>query len=248
MTPASGSPARVRPADPTTGPVDGALLRRARLEANLSESAAAEHAGLTPATLRLLEERGGPERVGITLPQLQRLTARLGLTVPDVWREQVTVPTEGAEADARTLGALLHHARRSLRLVSVARSLGWDTDRAEAAADALRTAAAATGAAVVRAGGNVGFAPVLDTHNDRSVAALQSHADHARGMDPVQAAFAAASLAAHRTSAGDGTRPRMLDAMTRRRFAALLRKGVLECGPDGQYRPSPDLVDAVWSD
>lgn len=238
---------------PTTdleqGPVDGALLRRARLEANLSESAAADHAGITPATLRLLEERGGHGRVGVTVPQLQRLVARLGLTLPDVWRsEPPATVTAGSAADARTLGARLHQRGKAVRLTSVARALGWTTERAEAAADALRAAADATGAAVVRADGAIGFAPALDHGNDEALAAVQRHADHARGMDAGEAAHAARVLAAHHARPGDGTRPRILDETDRHRMAALLRKKIVHCGTDGKYRPSADLVEAVWDD
>jgi len=231
------------------GPLDADVIRRARLDAGMLLGTVADAVGVSVATVRFLERDGGVDETTLTLGQVVRLAQVLGLRPGDLWRRPATpgtgppdpvAPTSGpdtqAGADARTLGALLHHATDDLNLGGTARALGWTPARAATAADTLDVFAAPTGARVVRVAGLIGYRAVLDRDVNAALALVETHADYQAGLDSGEARIAHRAVVQGSGISGDLLRAD--SPQCRAHLASLLRKGLVDVLPSGSYEAS----------
>ena len=113
------------------GVLNGTLIRHLRLTAGRSERDFIAACRLTYAALHKIEERGGGRTSTITLGQIERMAAELGVSPAALFRRDEA--TDEASPDTRLLGGVLYASRRDPHVHDLATALGWTLDRVHAA-------------------------------------------------------------------------------------------------------------------
>lgn len=134
---------------------DGERLRRRRFDLGLSETALSRSLGVSPMTLRHIEQSGPIS--GHTMRFVVAYAASLGLHPLDVFiddRGPVAGPgldpVEGdAASDVGTVGATLVGSFGTMRIDGLAQALEWSPERTRLALDGLAAVAPALGMRVV---------------------------------------------------------------------------------------------------
>lgn len=129
--------------------LDGDLVRRRRVELRRSVRQVAADLGVSGAVITALE--GGSNHKDLSVGFLNRLAGALGLQLTTLIRSDAREPVDDdaaegdVEADAATVGAVLHASEILTPIDTIAEVLNWPRRRVDVALDALEAALPAAG-------------------------------------------------------------------------------------------------------
>jgi DNA-binding Xre family transcriptional regulator len=131
------------------------ILHDARINARVPTRVAADAAQVSTSTIERLETTGEADH--LTLRQLTRLAAAVGLTLHDLTCTHTPQPAS-EQTDQQLvadLGSLLHRAQRPISIDVLAEATDTDPEDITAALDTLETTLAAGGVGLARTGNTV---------------------------------------------------------------------------------------------
>lgn len=167
--------------------LDAAAIRRRRQELALSQRALAKTLGVTLVVVRGLEDATNHDVQPLGL--VVDLADALGVPVAHLLAEPSETPAArpNATADARTVGAALHHAGTRIEITALAEALAWTLPRTRAAVERLRTTAATAGLAVHHRDDRVRLVAADDAIDPHELAAVLRRHQAARSLTAQEA-------------------------------------------------------------
>lgn len=206
----------------------------------LSERALISVTGIPNASFRAARQEGVLEG-SLSLRHVHTLAEALGLTTSDLLAlsHQSTEPPEpSALDDAAHLIPVLHEVAKTVAVDHVARSLGWERARLQAALDAIPTALSGTGLRLHHSNGSVKIVPAAPT-DARIKTALRRVRTLGSGLNATEAGVLSRIINGHNVL------DRMPSNATRVAVGSLKNMGCIALNDDAVFEPTADLQLAL---
>lgn len=220
--------------------IDGALVRRRRLEMGVPAVRLAGLCGVTAATVAGVEN--GQTGARVQLSTVQRLADVLALDPLDLLVDTDAVPPTNMRQcgpeDVRTLGALLHDRPRNVSVGDIASVTHWSVTRVRVTLDGLATALNGTGARLQRQNQRIRVVADEDSTIRAAATALDRVKTRQNGLGRTETKFIADALKKNLKIGAHSEDKRHI-------VGRLVNAGYLVEDGEGRYKPGPTVLDAV---